>query len=377
MSREYERHWLKKGTILHQKYEIKDVISEGGFGIVYLGYDQTLKIQVAIKEYFPRRLVTRGEGTNELYVYKGVGEENFKHGVDSFLEEARIMAQFHRLEGIVMVRDFFYENNTAYIVNEYIEGENAKEYINKNGKMDAMKVLKLMRPIIYSLGEIHKKGLLHRDIAPDNIILQEEKAILIDFGAARLCDIEEQYSMTVFFKRGYSAEEQYIRRGEQGTHTDIYAICATMYFMLTGIQPVESVQRHIQDSLLPLTKIKDVELSDRKKKAIMTGMEIAIDKRFSKVEELCRELYEKSSESSHKSLLYVSLISLGIFISIGTLFYKQKKETEIKQAESLITETPKTTDRVVATPSFVPSEKTFVLRMPKVTKISKKMQLRK
>lgn len=324
MNQKYEVYWLEKGTVLAGKYEIQDVISEGGFGIVYLGYDTVLNMTVAVKEYFPRRLATRNRGESALYIYKPASnEKRFEEGMNKFLNEARFLAQFHKLENVVTVRDFFYANQTAYIVNEHIVGESIKEYVQAYGKIKPDKVLKMMHPILRSLSEFHKAGLLHRDIAPDNIIIQGDKAVLIDFGAARLNDLEDERSKTVFFKCGYSAVEQYTRKGKQGPLTDIYAICATMYYMLTGVQPVESVQRYIKDTVVPLTKYKSIRMSKLKKRAIMKGMSVSRKKRFATVGELCRSLYgEKVSRWKRYRLagaFFVLMVGGGIgsFVRYG------------------------------------------------------------
>lgn len=311
MNNEYEIYWLKPGTVLAEKYRIEDVISEGGFGIVYLGFDMVLNMNVAIKEYFPKRFAMRGQDSSAVHVYKGKSGIRFKEGLDKFLNEARILAKLNGLDSIVTVRDFFYENNTAYIINEHVVGENVKEYIEKNGKMEAGQVLEIMKPILFSLEKIHEKGLLHRDISPDNIIMQREKAVLIDFGAARFFQEQEDKSMTVFFKRGYSAQEQYIRSGKQGAYTDIYAVCTTMYFMLTGEQPEESVQRQIKDNVIPLTKWKDVEMSIRAKEAIMKGMSVQVKGRYKTIGELCSDLF---GEEKKAVWLYRILLLLGIFL---------------------------------------------------------------
>lgn len=343
---EYEVYWLKRGTILADRYLICDAISEGGVGIVYLGVDIILHMNVAIKEYFPRHLVAREKDENAIHIYQNnVSEERFFKGIQKFLNEARMLAQFHKLESVVTVRDFFCENNTAYIVNEHIIGENVKEYVSKHGRIEADKVLSMMLPILKSLSVIHKTGFLHRDIAPDNIIIQDEKAVLIDFGAARLNEEDEEYSKTVSFKRGYSAEEQYIRRGKQGPATDIYAVCATMYFMLTGIQPDESVQRHIKDNVISLEKQRDIYMPKVKKKAIMKGMSVSIKDRYDSVEELCRILYQDETEKKSHRLWHNGVaIFLLLLISFGHMKLEKGENTEpfmktFLQKQSMVSKT--------------------------------------
>lgn len=138
--REYEKYWLKKGTELNGKYEILDVIDEGGSGIVYLGFDKILQQQVSIKEYFPRRYAMRMNGEKEIAVYKGNSRELYRQGLSKFVNEARTLAHFEGLDSIVMVKDFFYQNQTAYMVMERILGENVKQIVERDGPMSPQKV---------------------------------------------------------------------------------------------------------------------------------------------------------------------------------------------------------------------------------------------
>lgn len=138
--------------------------------------------------------------------------------------------------------------------------------------------------------------IFHQDISPDNIILtKNNKAVLIDFGAARISEVRDNKTMTIFFKRGYSAEEQYIENSEKGAYTDVYGASATIYFMLTGIRPDESVRRLIRDQVVPLWKFKNIDMKRYKKQAIMKGMAVDAKKRYSSMQELCDVLYEKKS----------------------------------------------------------------------------------
>lgn len=320
MEREYEGYWLARGEILSDKYRIEDVIDEGGMGIVYLGFDTVLQTKVSIKEYFPRRFAMRTYGERDITVYKGRSGELYQKGLEKFVNEARIQARFESMNSIIMVKDFFIENGTAYIVMEHIEGENVKQYVEREGRIHPQKVLDIMYPILEALEQLHQEGLIHRDISPDNIILTEEgKGVLIDFGAARFSDMQENKTMTVFFKRGYSAEEQYVEKSAKGAYTDVYGACATMYFMLTGIRPEESVRRLIRDTVVPLSKFRDIPLEDYKKKGIMKGMAVEAKNRYASMAELCSMLYGKNRMGRRKIVLSVVLISLvtGVVYVLG------------------------------------------------------------
>lgn len=292
---------LPLGTCLNERYFLGKVLGEGGFGITYVAWDIVLMVPVAVKEYFPSGIVTRekeGPQTGTLQIYEGKSELEFEKGKEDFLKEARSLSRFMKLPSIVSVRDFFQENHTAYIVMEYVEGTRVRNYIRKNGKMSGKQVLALMEPVIHSLCDIHKTGLIHRDISIDNLMFDENGQLkLIDFGAARNVELPEN-TITVSIKRGFSPEEQYRAKGEQGPWTDLYSLCGTMYFMLTGKIPDESVERVYADHLVPLRQWEDVKLPMQAKCAIDKGMAVLAKDRWQDVEEFYNELYPDNKRIS-------------------------------------------------------------------------------
>ncbi len=325
---EYEGYWLKKNTLLNNKYLILDVIDEGGMGIVYLGYDRVLRQEVSIKEFFPKRFATRMGGARNITIYKGRSAQLFSHGLEKFVNEARILAHFESLDCIVTVKDFFYENQTAYIVMERIKGENVKQFVESRGPMEPEDVLAIMKPILCSVAEVHKEGLLHRDISPDNIIVTTDgKGVLIDFGAARFSEMQDSKTMTVFFKRGYSAEEQYMEKSPKGAYTDVYGACATMYFMLTGIRPDESVKRLLRDRVVPLWQFKDIRMERYREQAIMKGMAVEARKRYSTMDELCFALYSDRKYAKRVRHCGATCILVAGAIAVMTQYTFSKKET--------------------------------------------------
>ena len=207
------------------------------------------------------------------------------------------MSAFYDLDGIVSVRDFFYENNTAYIIMGYVDGVSVKEYVEKNGPIEGEKLLNMLEPVICSLMKVHQTGVLHRDISPDNILLtRDERLVLIDFGAARRENINMTRSMTVVFKRGFSPEEQYRTRGRQGAWTDVYALCATVYYALTGKTPDESIQRMLEDDMPSLMDMSELSLGLPQKKALMKGLTVDFHQRYQTMGELYRGLYQEEEE---------------------------------------------------------------------------------
>lgn len=280
---------------LNQRYIIKKVLGEGGFGITYLGWDEVLEMPVAIKEYYPEGMVGRrpqGREEHTLYTYEDGKRIVYEKGKEAFLKEARMLSQFFGLEGIVLVRDYFQENETAYIVMEYIEGTSVKEQVREKGAYSVEETLELMKPVLQALHTVHEKGLIHRDLSPDNIIVNSQgKLKLIDFGAARYASAQEQKTITLMYKRGFAAFEQYRVKGEQGAWTDVYGIAATMYFMMTGKIPEESADRVIRDELVSLAELFEEKVSQRVSDVIGKAMAVLPEERYQDIEKFYRELY--------------------------------------------------------------------------------------
>lgn len=284
---------LRLGTKLAGKYIIGKVIGEGGFGITYIGWDEKLELPIAIKEFFPPKIASRDTttGNNTIYMFDHADEKSFEEGMRRSVKEARSMSKLEAYEGIVSIRDFFNENKTAYIIMEYVDGETLKEYLKENEKMEPEDVLKVMKPVMKALEQMHRTGMIHRDISPDNIMIRRDGQVkLIDFGAARVAQEEDEKSLTVMLKRGFSPEEQYRSKGHQGPWTDIYALCATMYYMLTGVIPPESMERVLEDKYVSL-KEYDIELDTKIADAIDKGLCALAKNRYQSMSDLIHDIY--------------------------------------------------------------------------------------
>lgn len=284
---------LRLGTKLAGKYIIGKVIGEGGFGITYIGWDEKLELPIAIKEFFPPKIASRDTttGNNTIYMFDHADEKSFEEGMRRSVKEARSMSKLEAYEGIVSIRDFFNENKTAYIIMEYVDGETLKEYLKENEKMEPEDVLKVMKPVMKALEQMHRTGMIHRDISPDSIMIRRDGQVkLIDFGAARVAQEEDEKSLTVMLKRGFSPEEQYRSKGHQGPWTDIYALCATMYYMLTGVIPPESMERVLEDKYVSL-KEYDIELDTKIADAIDKGLCVLAKNRYQSMSDLIHDIY--------------------------------------------------------------------------------------
>ena len=316
-------HILQPGTVLNQKYTINGTLGEGGFGITYLAWDNNMQIKIAIKEFYPANLVARdtsSENQTKVYTITQSHSSEFHQGLERFVKEASTLAQFFNLPGIVSVKDFFYENGTAYIVMEYIEGITLKEYLKqRGGVLSVEETLALMKPVIESLAVIHGHKLLHRDISPDNLMITEDHQVkLIDFGSARYFDSQSDKSMTVVLKHGYAPIEQYSSNGNQGTWTDIYSLCATMYRMLTGRIPDESINRIRSDTLQPIRSVIK-KLPVNVAQAIDKGLSVMAENRQQTMEELYRELYmsHRDFRSAKRSRVYQNINKFLIRLIAG------------------------------------------------------------
>lgn len=284
---------LQRNTGLIGRYVIQKVLGQGGFGITYLGIDKLYGNKVAIKEYYPQKIAMRKAQYEDVVTVTSIEEKNnYDKGKKRFLDEAQVMARFNKNEGIVKILDFFEANNTAYIVMEYLEGITLKQYLGKYGVLQFRNLIEMMLPLLEALIEIHSQGLIHRDISPDNIMVQHNgKLKLMDFGAARDYTESGNKSLTVILKPGYAPPEQYQTHGVQGPWTDIYALCATIYKCLTGITPPDAIARVMDDKFKEPDQL-DGKLSPDIKKILWKGMNIFPEERYQDIVEFGEDVYD-------------------------------------------------------------------------------------
>lgn len=284
-------HHLPQRTVLNDKYLIAKALGEGGFGITYLSWDLTQGIKVAVKEYFPSGYVNRVPKSNQVIINAKQNQAASNRGLKRFIEEAKNMAKIKNLSGIVNVRDFFSANGTAYIVMEFLDGVSLKKYMQrKGGKIPMDEILSIMRPVMESLTQVHKIGLIHRDISPDNIIITKYNEVkLIDFGAAKQSNLDGK-SLSIVLKQGFAPEEQYRTHGEQGAWTDVYALGVTIYFCITGQLPPESIQRMYKDTIARPSE-KGAAISASQEAALMKSLAVYAKNRYQDVEQMMAGLY--------------------------------------------------------------------------------------
>ena len=241
---------LPYGTVLGGRYITGRVLGRGGFGITYMAQDFQTKQRVAIKEFFPDTMASRGQG-NSIVPYTGQANEDFNYGKNAFLEEAKTLSQFVNESGVVHIHSYFEEFGTAYFAMEYIDGVSLQKYIEQSGgKLSWVEAKRILLPVMDALSKVHAKGIIHRDIKPDNIYLTKDGGVkILDFGSARYSMGEKSRSLDVVLTHGFAPREQYSRHGRQGAFTDVYALAATFYYAVTGRKPQDSIDRMDEDNL--------------------------------------------------------------------------------------------------------------------------------
>src|SRR4051794_37753493 len=280
---------LRLGTILGRKYKLGRLLSRGGFGATYLAWDLNLAVRIAIKEFLPRQLVSRESGKTAVLAYPG-SESAFEAGLHQFLAEARNLAQFRNYPGIISVLDFFPENGTGYMVMEYLDGSTVEQYVSSTGQIGLPLALRVLIPVADALRACHAVNLIHRDVSPDNIFLTSDHQVkLLDFGAARFAVGQRSTNLSVILKEGYAPFEQYQRNGHQGPWTDIYALSATLYRLLTGELPAAAPDRI---SGVPLSRLVDkgVRVPAPVQALVDKGMALQPERRYQTVDDFLNDL---------------------------------------------------------------------------------------
>jgi serine/threonine protein kinase/ABC-type branched-subunit amino acid transport system substrate-binding protein len=283
--------YLAPRSFLAGKYLIGRVLGQGGFGITYLGWDINLEVKLAIKEFFPQGLVSRYPGQSEVVSYASKAGENFAFGIERFLNEAKMLAKFEHHPNIVSVRDFFKANNTAYMIMSYVEGKTLESYLSEQGDILPVETaLSIIMPVMDALREVHEVGIMHRDISPDNILIdQRGRIMVIDFGAAREEIRGKSKSLSVILKTGYAPEEQYRSRGVQGPWTDVYAVAATYYRMITGTTPPESMDRLAEDIMVK-PSLYGIEITAAQEQILLKALAVRAADRYRSMEEFQNDL---------------------------------------------------------------------------------------
>lgn len=331
---------LAPGTILADRYILGRAVGAGGFGIVYRAWDTKLEAIVAVKEFYVNRLVTRAPGLKNLIVSKK-SQDEFEYRKERFLVEAKNMARFASHRSIPHVFEYFEENNTAYLVMELLQGEPLNEFMkNCGGKVDQDFAVYIATEVAQALKALHSAGIIHRDIAPDNIYVcsgAEIRIKVMDLGAAKLADSSDDV-IDIILKPGFSPTEQYDNSKNIGPWTDIYALGATLYAMLTGIKPDESTNRKINDTIIPPHEI-DPEIPENLSNAVMKAMALDRHMRFKNGDEFIaaisgqKKVFTLAEERKKRKIKQLAgILAAVVVLAIGGIIllrsYENMEEEE-------------------------------------------------
>ena len=283
--------YLRPGTVLGGKFVVGYPLGAGGFGNTYIGWNKLLLRKVAIKEFFPEQYVVRAQDGVSVTVPDQKLLMRFQSGLKQFLEEARSVASLQDIRDVVEISNFFEANGTGYIIMEYLEGMDVKTILQKSGnKKDYEWCRRVILTILHTLREIHKRGVLHRDIAPDNIFVTNEGVIkLIDFGAARHSSALADMKSEIVLKSGYAPIEQYSRSAPQGPYTDMYAVAAVFYRMLTGQKPIPANER-AQDDVLITPSQMGISIPQQAEMGIMVCLNVKPEYRLQSADDFMEVL---------------------------------------------------------------------------------------
>ena len=325
---------LRPGTILHGRYVVGKVLGKGGFGITYIGYDMSLDIKVAIKEYYPEGFVGRDarQSAKLSWYSTRTDVQNVIKSRESLIKEARNMAKIDTFPTLVRVRDVLVANETAYLIMDYVEGETLKNLVMKTGTLSYEKVCTYLFPIMEDLSKIHEKGIIHRDISPDNIMIEVNGQMhLLDLGAAKdlyrgngiqgKANEQIPVSTQMVLKHGFSPMEQYRMHGEIGPWTDVYAMTATIYYLMSGKilpTPMDRLDKEQEDAVQNM--INKMPMPENAKEGMKKGLAILKNDRIKSMKELQKYFPQKGVEPKPKKLKKFPVFLLGMVIVAGVSF---------------------------------------------------------
>jgi len=321
--------FLPRGYLLDNQYVIDNVLGAGGFGVTYLGIDKDSGEKLAIKEFLPSQFSYRD--SNQVSVTPNNSDyerDIYFKLLKSFKKEAKLLEELKH-KNVVKVKKYLESNNSAYIIMPYIQGEDLHSYLEGKDNLTEQEIKELIIPILDGLSEVHARGYLHRDISPDNIYMREDSIpMLIDFGAARFSMGEKSGMLTAIAKAGYSPPEQYTANIEQFSSSDLYAISAVIYRMITGSKPIESVARQMailnskRDPIVNLEEKYKGQYSSRFLKTVMKGLNVKQDERISDIQSF-KSGIKASGQKGKLQLIHIivwgMIIAFTVLVIIGIL----------------------------------------------------------
>ena len=328
---------LPIGSIIKDRYTIGKVLGSGAFGVTYISWDRKSGRKVLVKEYLPGEFATRMPGKTAVTMFTDdKKQKQFHDGLVKFVEEAEKLRQLPPDSGVAQVLDSFNFNNTAYIVSEFLEGETLAQKLGRERTLPVAEAIELILPIINSIQLVHSQGMIHSNICPENIFITTDgKVKLIDFAAYRTATTSHSRSLSVVVNAGYSAEEQYRSRSDQGAYTDVYSLGAVLYRMITGETPPDAFERRAsyerdkRDIIKPFRRgvlrsqataimnALNVRIEDRTQEAATLAQELTSDKKVTRRGNKIRVI---DNGKLKKGIIVASAIAIGCIASIIALF---------------------------------------------------------
>lgn len=334
-------HTLRTGTVLAGRYQIEGVIGQGGFGITYVAVNEKIEMKVAIKEFYCREYTQRNVNESNHIQITDMTGENFERAKKRFLQEAKTLSGFNNENAIVKILDYFEENDTAYIVMNYLYGTPLDQYLQKNGPLPWREVVEKFSPLMETLKRVHNRGVIHRDISPGNIMVLENGTLcLLDFGSAKDFFKENQETVTtVFTKQGYTPIEQYAENGKLGAWTDVYALMAVCYECMTGTHPPDSLQRAVFDEYETLRE-KSLEAPAELDAVLKKGLAVRAEERYSNMGEVLSAMDGILAPKKGRKLRlacmtgFVAMFSLIIACVCYFFYYREQIYFNYEETES-------------------------------------------
>lgn len=288
---------LAPGIQLKQRYLIGRVLGEGGFGVTYLALDMKNRQRCAIKEYFPLEFSVRAQDDVSVTASTLSKEEVYQHGLEKFMDEAMHLNAMSDIESIVNIWDYFKENGTAYFTMNFLDGRTLKQEFKSGGNRVAYeRATPILLSAIQTLHRVHQRGIIHRDISPENIFLTKSgRVVLIDFGAARGYLKNEKNAdggFSILLKHNFAPIEQYYTTGMQGTWTDVYALAATYYYMVSGQKVPTAMDRTRKGSKLTELSSLCPQVPPRVSKVIHRALEPDYRRRIAHMEQFYNEMHK-------------------------------------------------------------------------------------
>ena len=287
----FDRNHLTPGTTLQNRYVLGRALGLGSFGNTYIGWDPQTGMRVTVKEFLPGAFAYHRADTPAVQFYSAEGRGLFEKGLQVFCEETAALRRIPETECVNPILDVVRENGTAYTVAQYLSGQTLKAYLSEYRALSFDDAMTIIAPVLRTLDTVHKNGLLHRDISPDNIFLCSSGEVrILDFGLAQFDLAPEQAnSLSVLYKPGFAPPEQYARHILAGPWTDVFGAAATLYKMITGIAPPDVPQRQREDTLLPPHDL-ECDIPEAAEKALLRALSLRPEDRYATADAFLRAL---------------------------------------------------------------------------------------